>query len=139
MIKQGEYNVFADVVKLWIHEFARVVSDRFFTTPELDVYEGILREVMKKQLGVANQDDYLKQTIIYTSFVNGANSYLPVSSIEQLKKVVDSKLVEYNESNAMMDLVLFEQAAEHITRISRIISNPSGNAMVSRFTGLIDS
>ena len=45
MIKQGEYNVFADIVKVWIHEFARVVSDRFFTTPELEVYENILREV----------------------------------------------------------------------------------------------
>eukprot|EP00981_Chlorochromonas_danica_P009567 scaffold2734_cov243-Ochromonas_danica.AAC.5 len=50
--------------------------------------------------------------------------------MDHLKKVVDMKLVEYNESNAMMDLVLFEQAAEHISRISRIISNPSGNAML---------
>ena len=86
---------------------------------------------MKKQLGIANQDDYLKQTIIFTSFASASpGSYLPVASIEYLKKVVDTKLLEYNESNAMMDLVLFEQAAEHITRISRIIANPSGNAMV---------
>lgn len=47
MIKQGEYNVFADIVKVWIHEFARVISDRFFTTPELEVYENILREVVE--------------------------------------------------------------------------------------------
>lgn len=88
---------------------------------------------MKKQLGIANQDDYLKQTIIFTSFASSAGSYLPVAGMDQLKKVVDTKLLEYNESNAMMDLVLFEQAAEHITRISRIISNPSGNAMVQFF------
>ena len=42
------------------------------------------------------------------------------------------KLVEYNESNAMMDLVLFEQAAEHITRISRIIANPGGTVQYGR-------
>ncbi|RYG70338.1 hypothetical protein EON64_00425, partial [archaeon] len=131
MIRQGEYNTFQDMVKIWIHEFSRVISDRFFTIPELDVYDAILRDVMKKQLGIANQDEILGQTLIYTSFAaTTVNSYLPVPSMEHLKKVVDNKLAEYNESNAMMDLVLFEQAAEHIARISRIISNPSGNAML---------
>jgi hypothetical protein len=33
-------------------------------------------------------------------------------------------LTEYNETNAVMDLVLFEDAMKHICRISRIISNP---------------
>lgn len=131
LMRNGEFSTYADVVKIWMHEFARVISDRFFTTPELDVYEGLLREVMKKQLAIANQDEYLQQCIIYTNFASSATgSYLPCGTIEALKKVVDMKLMEYNESNAMMDLVLFEQAAEHITRISRIISNPGGNAML---------
>jgi len=129
MMKNGEYNTFADVVKLWVHEFARVISDRFFWLQELDVYDGMLREVMKKQLNFPTIDDMLSKPVVFTSFANGA-SYLPVESAEALKKVVDMKLLEYNESNAMMDLVLFEQAAQHIARISRIISNPAGNAML---------
>eukprot|EP00966_Prymnesium_polylepis_P047489 1099491-Prymnesium_polylepis.1 len=36
----------------------------------------------------------------------------------------------YNESYAVMNLVLFNQAMEHISRISRIINNPRGNAML---------
>jgi dynein heavy chain len=131
MMRQADYSSFDDVVKIWIHECARVISDRFFTTPELEVYEGLLREVMKTKLGIANQDAILKETIIYTAFASSATgAYLPVASIEALRKVVDTKLADYNESNAMMDLVLFEQAAEHITRISRIIANPGGNAML---------
>lgn len=31
---------------------------------------------------------------------------------------------EYNENNAVMDLVLFEDAVRHVARITRIISNP---------------
>jgi dynein heavy chain len=131
LMRSGDYNNYQDVVKLWVHEFARVISDRFFSTPEVEVYNNIVRDVMKKQLGVANFDEILSSTVIYTAFANSATgAYLPVASMDALRKVVDSKLVDYNESNAMMDLVLFEQAAEHIARISRIISNPSGNAML---------
>jgi len=129
LMKDNDYSSFTDVVKIWVHEFARVMSDRFFTTPELDVYDGLLRDVMKKQLGISNVDEVLSSPGIFTAFASGPG-YKEVASMELLRRVVDAKLVEYNESNAMMDLVLFEQAAEHITRISRIISNPSGNAML---------
>jgi dynein heavy chain len=131
MMKSSNYNTYFEVVRLWLHEFNRVVSDRFFTIGEFDVYENIVREVMKKQLMVSNQDEFLKNICIFTTFATpSANGYVPVASIEELKRVVDLKLVEYNESLAMMDLVLFEQAAEHITRISRILLSPGGNAML---------
>jgi dynein heavy chain, axonemal len=132
MMRNGDYNSFTDVTRIWVHEFARVVSDRFFNIQELEVYDVLLREVMKKQLNVQNIDDLLKNPIVFTSFTSGRDNggYLPVESMEALKKVVDVKMGEYNESNAMMDLVLFEQAAQHIARISRIISNPNGNAML---------
>jgi dynein heavy chain len=131
MMRQGEYNTFIDVVKLWLHENARVLSDRFFDIAELDVYQGLLKEVIKKSLGLANPDEVLAQSTIYTTFANSTTgAYLPVSSSESLKKILDGKLAEYNETYAMMDLVLFDQAIEHVTRISRIIANPGGNAML---------
>jgi hypothetical protein len=37
----------------------------------------------------------------------------------QLKFVLETKLNEYNETNAIMSLVLFEQAIRHVTRITR--------------------
>jgi dynein heavy chain len=108
------------------------VSDRFFSPTEFEVFDGLMREVMKKQLGIANQDEVLKKVNIFTAFSNSnyPNCYMPVDSMDQLKSVVEMKLLEYNESLAMMDLVLFEQAIEHITRISRIILNPSGMSCI---------
>ena len=37
---------------------------------------------------------------------------------------------EYNENVSAMDLVLFNQAMEHITRICRIIFLAGGNALL---------
>jgi hypothetical protein len=51
-------------------------------------------------------------------------------SYDALKKVLEDKLGEYNETNAVMELVLFQQAMEHVTRIARIIDLPRGNAML---------
>ncbi|CAM9131888.1 unnamed protein product, partial [Ectocarpus fasciculatus] len=131
MMRQGDYNTFNDVIKLWVHENARVLSDRFFFLTELDTYDAILRDVMKKTLGMSNPDDILGQNIIFTPFANSTTgAYLPITSMEELKRTLDNKLIEYNETFAMMDLVLFDQAIEHVTRISRIIANPGGNAML---------
>jgi len=50
--------------------------------------------------------------------------YTPVSSYDGLRKVLDDKLAEYNDTNTVMDLVLFQQAMEHVTRIARIMDLP---------------
>lgn len=48
--------------------------------------------------------------VIFTKFTNTSDgAYLGIPDIAKLKTVLDMKLQEYNESNAMMDLVLFEQ------------------------------
>ena len=62
----------------------------------------------------------------------GEPSYLPLpvgpAGMEMLSKTLADKLEDYNSSHSIMDLVLFEQAMEHIVRICRIISTPGGNA-----------
>lgn len=48
-----------------------------------------------------------------------------------MKKVIEDSLEDYNQVNtAKMRLVLFLDAMKHITRISRIIRQPFGNALL---------
>lgn len=47
-----------------------------------------------------------------------------------MKQVLEEALHEYNETNATMDLVLFEDAMKHIARIVRVIMNSSGHALL---------
>jgi len=50
--------------------------------------------------------------------------------MEHLKGILEAKLEEYNEAVASMNLVLFNQAIEHISRIARIIGLPVGSALL---------
>ncbi len=53
-----------------------------------------------------------------------------VPDYQHLYKVLTEALMEYNETNAVMDLVLFEDAMTHVARITRIISSPGGHALL---------
>lgn len=51
-------------------------------------------------------------------------------SLEKLSERLTQGLNAYNEFNAVMDLVLFEDAMKHVCKVSRIISNESGHALL---------
>ena len=55
---------------------------------------------------------------------------MPVSDWQNLSKLLNEALKSYNELNACMDLVLFEDAMAHICRINRILESPRGNALL---------
>ena len=48
----------------------------------------------------------------------------------RLNKILTDALDQYNELNAAMNLVLFEDAMMHICRINRILESPRGNALL---------
>ena len=69
---------------------------------------------------------------LYCHFATGIGDpkYLPVTSFADLNKILVEALDGYNEINAVMNLVLFEDAIFHILRINRILESPRGNALL---------
>ena len=47
-----------------------------------------------------------------------------------MNKLLVEALEQYNEVNAQMNLVLFEDAMSHVARINRILESPRGNALL---------
>lgn len=75
----------------------------------------------------------LVEPLIFTSFISehmGGDAVYIESDVKLLKKTLDEKLDEYNEVKVGMNLVLFKQAMEHITRIARILSMNGNNALL---------
>jgi dynein heavy chain len=63
--------------------------------------------------------------------------YEEITDKNKLFKVLEDKLSDYNIScsSLKMDLVFFDDAISHITRISRILRQPRGNAMLIGVSG----
>lgn len=56
--------------------------------------------------------------------------YDQFSSIDHLSERLQEALKEYNDTNPVMDLVLFEDAMKHVCRITRIIAADGGHALL---------
>ena len=117
------------IVRLWYHEVRRVFEDRFINTEDLTLFRSILKEAIGKSFGdFPEKDSPFVEPIIYTPFMG--EFYQNVDDMTELRRVLKEKLDEYNDMKAQMNLVLFDQAIEHVCRITRIILLPSGNSLL---------
>ncbi|XP_074778161.1 dynein axonemal heavy chain 17 [Athene noctua] len=121
-----------DLVRLWLHEAERVYGDKLVDEQDQKGFGKILVDTCKKFFGELDQDVALAKPNIYCHFAQGMGEpkYLPVPSWAALSKLLGEALDSYNEANAAMSLVLFEDAVSHICRISRILESPRGNALL---------
>eukprot|EP00398_MALV-I-01_sp_L67-1_P000508 gene508-474_t len=95
------------LVFLWLHESERIYGDRL-KNPEPLVFSPY---AMMKEIG---------EGVVYDKFLN-QNAF---------GKMHNRILSEYNDSNAAMDLVLFNNAMQHVPRIARAVGVASGHALL---------
>jgi dynein heavy chain len=133
-----------DLICLYIHEAERTYSDKLINQDDIDLFNKILRETIRKSFEVNSlevlfsytflfcfqfvNDDTFVRPLIYSHFSGGISDgqYTAVSSMEKLQKIVEDALISYNETNPSMNLVLFEDALIHVARINRILESPRG-------------
>jgi dynein heavy chain len=53
---------------------------------------------------------------------------MPITNFNDLNKILVDALDNYNEMNAAMNLVLFEDAMCNVCRINRILESPRGES-----------
>ncbi|KAG4091689.1 dynein heavy chain and region D6 of dynein motor-domain-containing protein [Neocallimastix lanati (nom. inval.)] len=136
------------IIRLWTHEAYRVFYDRLVDDEGRDWFHGVIRDLVSRCFGqkfdnvfghltgksnraVENDD---MRSLMFGDYVTKGSTekiYDEVTDIEDVTEILKEKLDEYNSfSNAPMNLVLFRFAIEHISRISRILLQPSGHALL---------
>ncbi|XP_063095395.1 dynein axonemal heavy chain 11 isoform X2 [Cavia porcellus] len=121
-----------DLIHLWLHESSRVYGDKLIDKRDCDLFQKKILEVAYKYFEGLNSHVLLQQPLVYCHFAKGGedSSYMPVKDWEALKVILTESLDNYNELHAAMHLVLFEDAMQHVCRISRILRAPQGHALL---------
>uniref|UniRef100_A0AAQ5XVQ1 Dynein axonemal heavy chain 11 n=1 Tax=Amphiprion ocellaris TaxID=80972 RepID=A0AAQ5XVQ1_AMPOC len=121
-----------DLVHLWLHESSRVYSDKLMEEKDVELFNKILLDTGKRYFEGIDESVFIHQPLVYCHFAQGVGEprYHQASDWEKLQKTLADALEHYNELHAVMDLVLFEEAIQHVCRISRILEAPYGNALL---------
>jgi dynein heavy chain len=137
-VLQGDAKEIGDkesFVKLWVHECMRVFSDRLIDEKDRSWFKDLVGICCKENFNI----EFKKllgpnDNIVYGNFGDNKSLTKPYTDMPDralLKHVVDGYLEDYNSMSAkQMNLVLFASAIEHVARISRIINQPYGNALL---------
>ena len=115
---------------LFIHEAERVYGDRLVSPTHLQDYLKLAKDSGKKFFKDLDQGQVFPNPHIFCHCWKDLDekTYNKVDSMEKLGKILGDALNAYNETNAAMNLVLFDDAMKHICRICRIIQN--GHALL---------
>ncbi|NXP52612.1 DYH17 protein, partial [Heliornis fulica] len=121
-----------DLVRLWLHEAERVYGDKLIDGVDRSALGGMLADTSRQFFDELGADVLFAKPNIYCHFTQGMGEpkYLPVPSWPALNRLLEDTLDNYNKANAVMSLVLFEDAMSHVCRISRILKSPQGNALL---------
>jgi dynein heavy chain, axonemal len=127
----------ADIVKTFCHESSRVFHDRLTDDDDRMYFMKLLSELCDKNFGVPMPKDILvEKPILFGDFSKRGvppeeRQYVEFSDMKFLNNLLEEYLEEYNVTmNKEVRLIFFMDAKQHITRISRIIRQPRGNALL---------
>lgn len=136
------------LIKLWIHEVYRVFHDRLVDDEDREtlfklvkhiVYSDLRQPLDKVLANLLNEDEknitssHIRDLFfgMYMEPDAEPKIYDEVTDLNELQEKMDYYLTEFNMiSKSPMSLVLFRYAIEHISRISRILMQDHGNALL---------
>jgi dynein heavy chain len=122
-------------IRIWAHECLRVFHDRLIDDQDRNWFKELIQITVKEQFGADfNKIKGEHANLVYSNFGDPKSLTKPYNELTDrvgLQKIMEEYLEDYNQiTSKPMNLVLFESALEHIARISRIINQPYGNALL---------
>jgi dynein heavy chain len=123
------------LIRLWVHECHRIFYDRLNNEPDRVWFQDRIREKLADTFTTkweALFDFNNRQPTLFGTLLSDNGTYTEIPDIKVLKSELELKLEDYNNTlgKRPMNLVLFNDAIEHVCRIHRVIKQSRGNALL---------
>lgn len=136
------------LIRLWVHEVYRVFHDRLIDDADRETLFRMVRHTCYNQLrqpldkvfsGLLREGERTItsshiRNLFFGNYIEpdaDPKIYDEITDLEDLQEKMDYYLAEYNAvSQTPMNLVLFRYAIEHISRISRVLQQDKGHALL---------
>ncbi|OHT14597.1 Dynein heavy chain family protein [Tritrichomonas foetus] len=119
-------------IKLWYHEMTKTFYDRFNTSNDRKWFTTKMSSLCSKFFKVTWESIKTNGHLMFNSFADGTQKYEEVkASKEDLVKLCTQMLEDHNrDSSKQLDIVLFSEAIEHLSSLSRVLTFEKGHAML---------
>tara|TARA_B110000285_G_C15112235_1_gene611833 strand:+ start:1131 stop:2204 length:1074 start_codon:yes stop_codon:yes gene_type:complete len=134
MVKQQSIPTEDIFMRLWVNECCRVFHDRLINTDDTNWFKDLTVDLINKNFKQSPDKDELFSNLRFGDLLKlgGGNPlYEYMVDKPKLLKGLNGSLEEYNSAGtSKMNLVLFDDALEHILRIGRVLKQPRGHIML---------
>ncbi|XP_034494845.1 dynein heavy chain 10, axonemal isoform X4 [Ailuropoda melanoleuca] len=128
------FQTVTQMVRVWRNECLRVFHDRLINETDKQLVQDHIRDLVTEHFN-NDVEVVMRDPILFGDFRMALQEeetriYEDIQDYEAAKALFQEILEEYNESNPRMNLVLFDDALEHLTRVHRIIRMDRGHALL---------
>ncbi|CAH8588474.1 Dynein heavy chain 10, axonemal [Schistosoma haematobium] len=121
-------------IRLWLHEVYRVVMDRLISHNDKQLVEKYIDELLQENCKEI-KEYVTKMPILFGDYRNAMDeseirSYEDMIDYENCRTIAQEILENYNESIGQLQMILFNDAIEHFTRIERVLRMENGHALL---------
>lgn len=127
------------LVRVWRNECMRVFSDRLINDTDKGLVSEQLIPNLVKEFFAGTEEYVMKNPIFYGDYslsdptdeeAEDPRLYEDLGDYDDVRKKMNKLLEDYGFENKPMNLVLFNDALEHVTKIHRIIRFPRGSGLL---------
>ncbi|CAF4829118.1 unnamed protein product [Rotaria sp. Silwood1] len=130
------FNTIERFLRVWLHECIRIFSDRFNDIKDEELFNKILQNIIDNNSLLKSYRNYLfRKPILFADYRtilqdDEPKIYEDLQDYHAIKSIFDEIILEYKDKYGYIDIVLFNDALEHLTRIYRVLRLDRGHLLL---------